>query len=577
MDFLGFWGAAVRCNSAFFIADSQMGCNSEDVAGGVSDLYIFPLEAGQVMSFDNRSFYADYDNRRFEQGIYFNDRPRSPKKEYGKALPLAKSLNPVSEESPSVMPNTVINGYTAGSGVNCLTFSQNALYHEYALSDLSCSDFCCNNMSNEYAVQNLESFLGKGAADVKGCDLINCSEICQSVSGNGVFRQNMIFFEARSNKGGALEMLCKPDAIFERRSLELLCRSGAAAEYRNRANRFGKTALNLREKIGGYSDKNYVGSHWEEAGTVGLGDRGKLWESMAAGFGGIASGNVRRENNLYFEAEGARDGRAEFNRCSYSLPIDLTGGEVRYQGSELLHNFRGLFKLSFNAADMLFSSGIADNLTESTDCGGIGLGSFSQTLSAMSVGAAPSVGTLGEKKPISDVREPRILSAEPNIVGTVVWETANADINELGERDFKRGMWADSLMTGGESRIDFFPHAKAASICQNGEMAGYGYITRLCETAGSNICSIYAAETAAGIISEPADSKTVVCDKELRELRNVVMRESVGSGVTSANIKIDVSGCGAASGGIDMDELVQKLSEALGEAMIGISEGVHCI
>lgn len=562
MDFLGVWGAAVRFNSAFFIAYAQMGCNSGDVAKGVLDLYVFPFEAGQVISWDCRSFYTDYDNRHFEHGVCFNDMSDCPKKDYGKASPLVKSFNPVSGENLSAMSNTVFNGYWAGSGGDCSDLSREALPLSFALSNLSYSDFRRNIMCDEYAARSLEAFSGKGAANIKSCALTYCSKNIQSISESGAFGGNMNFSEIFSDKSGALK---------------LLCGSGAASECRNEVNRFGKTAFSLRGKIGGDYDKNYAGGVWEEAGAVGLVDRSKLGESKGAGFGSLAAGNVRRDKNLYFEAEGARDGGTEFNRCSYSLPIDLTGGEERYQGSELLRNFGELLKPGFNAADMLFLSEITDNFTEGTGCGGFGLGSFSQILSAISIGAARTVGALGGKKPILDIREPRIFSAEPNIVGTVFRETANADINELGERDVKREMWAESLMTGGESRIDFFPHAKAASICQNGETAGYGYITRLCEAARSDIYSIYAAKTAAGIMPEAADSRTVVCDKELRELRNVVLRECAGGGVSCANIKIDVSGSSAASGEIDMDELIQKLSEALGEAMTNISEGVHQI
>lgn len=69
------------------------------------------------------------------------------------------------------------------------------------------------------------------------------------------------------------------------------------------------------------------------------------------------------------------------------------------------------------------------------------------------------------------------------------------------------------------------------------------------------------------------------CGAELREIRE--LRSAAGqAGVnyfTSAEVKIDVSGGSGSVDGIDMDELTQRLSEAIGEAVANISEGVHNI
>ena len=531
MDLLEFWGAAAWCNRAFFIAGTEVECDTSTVEG-VLELYTLPEEICQNSSFDYRSFYADYDQRCFGQEMYYGIFCRGLEGGLEKSAVMSLENGAKIGSGGSVPPlsNTVFNGCSAGIYRNgSVPFDRDTAGCPLLFDSVR----QCDNAFENSASENADVFSG-GRASHRAAVVF---EKCGSVLEREFYKNGAIgIVDLHSGKNSGIGAFVDVGVVSE----------SAVGD-------FGRTGFDLWEKIGGAAVADRVN---RSVGAFVFG-RSEL-EGRGAG------GTGRVELGCFFAGEG-------------SLCRDL-----RYDLRKVYGTDRWVDRNFVNGGDYC-------NLGAGVSYAVIGCDPvFDRVIGGSEFNGVDGVECLGESGWGCDVFSDRRLEIVSKAGVPASWyynademymrlgaaETVNAYSVEKGDAAAKFCCGSGNVY--GVRVADFETNAgreMRGIIPQISEAVGavpkfsdaVGVVTRILEAAGE--------------VSVRSDSDLLVCSRELRELRNVVLQGSEGSArcFTSANIKIDISGGGAFNGEINMDELAQKLSEAIGEVMVNTSEGVHYI
>ena len=553
---MGFWGAAAWCNRAFFIAADEIECNSS-AAEGVLELYALPAENCQNSLFDHRSFYADYDQRCFEHEVYYGDFCRSLEK--SSDMPLKKEIEAVSGENARLLSNTVFNGGSAEIYGKCAAPFDRDKAGSSVFFGAVRSGFYRDNSVESGTVGYADVFSGgnvfNGAAEL--------SEKYGSVLEKDLFKNDVSsVLDIYTEKIRGIESLGGVRTGY----LE-----GVGVKLEGRADNFSKTAVDLSKKIGGANEIDPVNGFARALSldrlTFGERAAGMIC-SMLGERGTGGAGRVEIDCSLVGNENLRRDLGCDFGEIYKTDGLSdryfVNGGAFCREPN----NFEAGVSNAVIERDPYFCKAMCRYELNGAD-GGADFGISVRFREIFADKTADVVSTVRGPTSVYCNTEETCSRLEVMKADRVAYSA------EKGDAVSKFCYGSDNVYDGRTANFEMNVRRETVGVVPKFSEAA-DIIPKFLDTADGIYGSMCGSETASGKMPVRSDPDFLVCGRELQELRNVILQESARC-FTSADIKIDISGGSAFNGEIDMDELAQRLSEAIGEAMVNTSEGVHYI